>query len=94
MSAVLVQSHNNLAKYTASVLSPLVGRTTHHIKNSQDFVKSISTITLEEDETITSYDVSALFTCIPPDDAVEVVREYLRKDTTLNQRTALTVEQI
>ena len=43
-------------------------------------------------EIITSYDVSALFTSIPPDDAIQVVRNCLIKDVNLSDRTDLTVE--
>ena len=38
----------------------------HHIKNSQDFVNKIKDKRIEEVETIASYDVSVLFTCVPP----------------------------
>ena len=39
-------------------------------------------------------DVSALFTCVPPDEAVNVVREFLLNDTTLNERTKLSPDQV
>ena len=51
-------------------------------------------IKLNDHETITSYDVSALFTCIPPDTALKVVRECLNKDNSLKDRTKLSVDQI
>ena len=79
----------NVAKHLAYIIGPLVGKSEHHIKNSQDFVNKIKDIRIEEGDTITSYDVSALFTCVPPDEAVNVVREFLLKDTTLNKRTKL-----
>ena len=49
---------------------------------------------MDADETITSYDVSALFTCIPPEGAVEVVKEFLLGDQTLSDRTKFSPEQI
>ncbi len=54
-----------IAKYTAHIIGPLAGKTQHHIKNSQDFVKKIKNIVLSPDETVVSYDVCSLFTCIP-----------------------------
>ena len=57
-------------------------------------MKKINSLTLDENEIITSYDVSALFTSIPPDDAIQVVRNCLIKDVNLNERTDLSVEQI
>ena len=84
----------NLAKHAAKVIGPLVGQSPHHLKNTQDFVKKINSPTLDENEIITSYDVSVLFTSIPPDDAIQVVRNCLIKDVKLSERTYLTVEQI
>ncbi len=90
----LNMSYNYWPQCIASILSPLVGHSEHHIKNSQDFVKSTNNLTLSKDETITSYDVSALFTCIPPEDAVTVVKDYLTRDKELGKRTPLTVDQV
>ncbi|KAI8510763.1 hypothetical protein Bbelb_116790 [Branchiostoma belcheri] len=42
----------------------------------------IKDIRVEDDETITSYDVCSLFTSIPPKEAVSVVREALEADNT------------
>ena len=78
----------------AYIIGPLVGTSEHHIKNSQDFVNKMKDIGIEEGETIISYDVSALFTCVPPDEAVNVVREFLVNDTTLNERTKLSPDQV
>ena len=84
----------NAAKHIAYIIGPLIGKSKHHIVNSQDFVNKIRDIKLQENETITSYDVSALFTCVPPDEAVQVVRNFLEKDTTLNERTKLNPTQV
>ena len=64
-----------VAKYLAKVLSPLVGRTEHHVKNTKDFVRDIREIRIEPDEELRSYDVSALFTSVPVDKALKVIRE-------------------
>ncbi|XP_072050180.1 leucine-rich repeat serine/threonine-protein kinase 1-like [Amphiura filiformis] len=78
----------------AFIIGPLVGKSQHHIVNSKDFVDKIKDIQLEEGETITSYDVSALFTCVPPDEAVDVVKEFLINDNTLSERTKLNPDQV
>ena len=57
-------------------------------------MKKINSLTLGEYEIITSYDVSVLFTSIPPDDVIQGVRNCLIKDTNLSEWTDLTVEQI
>ena len=77
------------AKYLAKVLSPLVGRTIHHVQNSEDFVKEIRGISLEEDEELRSYDVTALFTSVPVDKALDIIENRLKEDPTLKDRTSL-----
>ncbi|XP_047430623.1 uncharacterized protein LOC124999687 isoform X7 [Mugil cephalus] len=79
----------NTAKHLASILSPLVGNTPHHIVNSRDFVNKVKDVAA-----IVSYDVTSLFTCIPTREATDVVRKRLQKDDTLASRTNLTPEQV
>jgi hypothetical protein len=84
----------NVAKHLADIIGPLVGKSSHHVANSSDLVNKLKDINVDKDETITSYDVSALFTCVPPIGAVEVVKEFLLADNSLDQRTNLSVDQV
>ncbi len=84
----------NIARFLADLIGPLAGKTRHNIKNSADFVQKVKDILVLDDETITSYDVVSLFTCIPIKEAIAVVREYLLRDNTLADRTKLSVDQI
>ena len=52
-------------KELSRILKPLVGRSTHHVTNNQDFIRSIEEITVEPEEYMMSIDVKALFTSIP-----------------------------
>jgi hypothetical protein len=83
-----------LAKYLAHIIGPLAGKTPHHIHNSGDFVSKIKDIKLSPEDTIVSYDVTALFTCIPPEDALVVAKDYLGKDNNLRERTPLSPFQL
>ncbi|XP_050957575.1 uncharacterized protein LOC127158535, partial [Labeo rohita] len=84
----------NIAKYLATVLAPLVGNTPHHVNNSMDFVDKIRGLSLQGDETMVSYDVISLFTCVPTVLAVETVRSRLSHDPMLRERTQLNPDQV
>ncbi|XP_023255234.1 uncharacterized protein LOC111649770 [Seriola lalandi dorsalis] len=84
----------NIAKLVANILAPLVGNTPHHVRNSLDFVNKIKGLKMAQDETMVSYDVTSLFTCIPTMEAVETVRNHLKQDHTLHDRTNLKPDQI
>ena len=43
---------------------------------------------------LSSYDVSALFTSVPIDPALKVIKDLLVKDNTLKERTVMDVEDI
>ena len=55
---------------------------------------TIKDIKLEDNEIITSYDVSALFTSIPPADVLNVATETLENDPSLSDRTDLSIERL
>ena len=48
------------ASYLANVLFTLVGKTEHHIKNSNKFTEGVREITLDTDKKLHSYDVFML----------------------------------
>ena len=76
-----------VAKELARILKPLVGSSPHHIKNTGDFIEQIKHVTLQADETITSYDVSALFTSVPIEAAINIIQRRLELDQELHLRT-------
>ncbi|KAM4589401.1 uncharacterized protein V3H82_003528 isoform 2-T2 [Fundulus diaphanus] len=84
----------NIAKQLASILAPLVGNTPHHIENSKDFANKVKHLKMAPGETLVSFDVTSLFTCIPTSEAVETVRKRLQQDSDLNNRTNFTPDQI
>ena len=51
-------------------------------------------IKLEPGECLSSYDVSALFTSVPIDPALNIIKDLLDKDNTLKERTAIKVRDI
>ena len=83
-----------VAKELAKILKPLVGKSPHHISNTQDFVEQVKHITLAPGECLSSYDVSALFTSVPVDPALNIIKDLLEKDHTLKKRTVWAVSDI
>ena len=83
-----------VAKELAKILKPLVANSPHHINSTQDFVEQVKHITLALGECLRSYDVSALFSSVPVDPALNIIRDLMEKDHTLKERTVLAVSDI
>ena len=84
----------NAAKYLASILTPLVGKNCHSIKNTKELVDKLRDLEIPPARKLVSYDVTALFTSVPVDKALEVITERLHADDTLTSRTEMTIPQI
>ena len=83
-----------VAKELAKILKPLVGKSPHHITSTQDFVEQAKQIKLEPGECLSSYDVSALFTSVPIDPPLNIIKDLLDKDNTLKERSVMEVSDI
>ena len=83
-----------VGKELAKILKPLVGKSPHHITSTQAIVEQARQIKLEPGECLSSYDVSALFTSVPIDPALNIIKDLLDKDTTLKERTVREVGDI
>ena len=82
------------SKEVARILKPLVGKSPHHVKNTQDFIDNIKGIHLGEDQCMMSYNVKALFTSVPTTKAIIIIKQLLEEDQELQQRTSLSIENI
>ena len=65
------------------VKAPLVGRSPHHVKNTQDFIDQIKGIHLGKDQCMMLYDVKALFTSVPIPKAITIIKQLLKEDQEL-----------
>ena len=68
-------------------------KVTHHVYNNKDFLESIKDIKVE-DECIMSCDVSTLFTSIPIDTTINIIKKQLEDDKDLHSRTNMTIKHI
>ena len=82
-----------VAKELSHIIKPLVGQSPHHLKNTQHFIQQLQGIRLQAGESITSYDVKALFTSVPVQPSIQIVKHRLQQDTTLPQRTSVSIPQ-
>ena len=83
-----------VAKVISKVFKPLIGKSPHHIQSTGDFVSKAKRLTLQMGECLSSYDVTSLFTSVPIDPALNIIRDLLEKDEKLNDRTVLSVQNI
>ena len=83
----LLKCTYNTAKELARILKPLVGLSEHHIQNTFDFVQQIKEVKLKKDESLVSYDVTALFTSVPIPPILKIIEEKLKEDKELSRRT-------
>ena len=81
-----------MAKVIAKILKPLVGKLPHHIQSPRDFVSKVREVTLLTGDYLSSYDVTALFTSVPIDPALHIIKDLLEQDDTLSNRTVLSVQ--
>ena len=84
----------NTAKELARILKPLVGLSEHHIQNTFDFVQQIKEVKLNNDESLVSYDVTALFTSVPIPPVLKIIEEKLKEDQELSRRTNMNTRHI
>ncbi|XP_072048616.1 uncharacterized protein [Amphiura filiformis] len=82
------------SKELARILGPLVGQTQHHVINSKDLSEGLAEILIEEGEEFMSHDVVSLFTNTPVSDSLKSIRNRLEDDSTLKERTKLTIDNI
>ena len=82
-----------ISKHLASLLKMLYNKD-HTVKNSKEFVDFVTTQRVEKDEQIVSFDVTSLFTSIPVDLALEIVKFELESTDAWSKHTKLTAKQI
>ena len=84
----------NLSKYIGNILKPYTLLNKQHCKNSEEFSKFILAHTIEENEVMVSSDVEALYTKVPIEDALVIIKELLENDETLSDRTPLSPKNV
>ena len=83
-----------VAKELGKIICPLAGQSPHYLKSTQHFIQHIKEVKLEPWEVMASYNVKALFTSIPMDPSINIVKQKLQQDPLLSQKTNMSLQQI
>jgi hypothetical protein len=83
-----------LANFLHKILRPLVGKSESFVKNSGHFVQLLRSVTFQFPNTLGIFDVLSLFTNVPVDEVLQIIRIKFHKDYTLAERSVLQVEAI
>ena len=83
-----------LSKFPASLLSPIVGLSDSHVRNSQQFAQFITTQNVLDSEVLVSFDVVSLFTRVPTFGAIQVTCDRFTNEPSFPDRTSITVDNI
>ena len=81
----------NTAKELAKILKPLVGMSVHQVHNTRDFVQQMKDVRLKQGECIISYDVTALFTSVPINPVLKIIKHRLANDHELHKGTTMSI---
>ena len=65
----------NLVKYLTKILKVYTRHTSSFVKDSKDSMDKLKSIKLQDNEELVSFDVSALFTSIPVNQALDVINQ-------------------
>jgi hypothetical protein len=69
-----------LSKYLAGLLGQLTGNSTHHMKDSFQFVRALESIKIQPEELMVSFNVMSVFTNIPLGDSLKLLSQHFEED--------------
>jgi hypothetical protein len=76
-----------LASFLCKILSPLGGNQESFFKYSGHFVQLLKSVNLQSLDTLVSFDVVRLFTNLPVNKALQVIKNKLHNDDTLAEQS-------
>ena len=83
----------NTAKFITKILQNYCGKTSSFVKDSTDCIKNIKHLSINpEEETLVSFDVSALFTSIPVLVVLQVINSKISTCTNFNNVCKISTE--
>ena len=83
-----------IAQELAGILGLLVGKSIHHVINTEEFVEHMKNIKLGTGECIMSYDVPVISTSVQVETGIEIIKHKLEQDKELQKRTIMSVNHV
>ena len=82
--------------FDARASEPLIKENSGHksTKASKHFAEMMEDVIVDEGETMVSFDVSSLFTNVPIGEAVDIIRDRLEEDDSLEDGTSLSSKRV
>ncbi len=84
----------NLARYLSRIISPVMGKTAHRIKNSAHFLQKLWPVQAKSTDMMVNFDISSLFTNVPIAKTTDILMNLLTNDPSLHNRTTLDAADI
>jgi hypothetical protein len=72
----------------------LVGNTDSFVKNTEHFIKSIKDFNFQNEDYLVSFDVVSLFTNVPVEEVLQIIKNRFSTDTFFSERSPLQVEDM
>lgn len=85
---------HKLARFLLKILNPLSGKTDSFINNTPHFLEKLQDAHINTQHLMVSFDVVSLFTNVPVDKTLHIIKQRLENDGTLHNRTTLSVNTI
>jgi hypothetical protein len=78
-----------LSEFLHKILTPLVDNTDSFVKNTELLIKSIKDFNLQSEDCLVSFDVVSLFTNVPVEQVLQVIKNRLNTDSSFPERSPL-----
>ena len=79
----------NLSKHVAEILKTYLDKEGRNSMNSKVFSEYVRTLTIDEDEILVSFDVTSLYTNVPIQNTLGIIKELLENDVNLGNKTKI-----
>ena len=83
----------NTATFITNILQNYCGKTSYFVKDSTDYIQKIKHLSINPEETLVSFHVSALFTSIPVPVALQVINSKISTCTNFTNICKIPIEK-